>query len=119
MMALDGDEMCQNLVSLAVSAVSLLIPASSSLVPASAAALVIATAAVSSTAISAATATVSSSATATATRATTVGKVDLDPTTIEVLFVESSDGSIGHRVGAEGDETEPARAAGVTIAHHD
>jgi len=59
-----------------------------------------------------------STATATA-RATAVGKVDLDPSAIKLLLVETSDGGLSLLVAAEGDETEATRAACVAIAHHD
>ena len=48
-----------------------------------------------------------------------VGKIDLDPTAIELLIVEAVDGGISLFTGSEGDETEATRAAGFTIAHHD
>jgi len=49
----------------------------------------------------------------------TVGKVDPDPTAIELLLVEAIDGGISLFAASEGDETEATRAAGFTIAHHD
>jgi len=58
------------------------------------------------------------SASSASTRAA-VGKVDLDPTAIELLLVEAGDGGVSLCAGSEGDETEATRAAGVTIAHHD
>jgi len=59
-----------------------------------------------------------SASSASSTRAS-VGKVDLDPTAIELLIVEVLDGAISLGFVSEGDETEATRAAGFTIAHHD
>ena len=59
-----------------------------------------------------------SASSASSTRAA-VGKVYFDPTAIELLLVEASDGGVSLSAGSEGDETEATRAAGVTIAHHD
>jgi len=59
------------------------------------------------------------SASSASSTAAAVGKVDLNPTTIELLLVEGIDGSVSLPAGSEGDETEATRAAGVTIAHHD
>jgi hypothetical protein len=62
--------------------------------------------------------TISSSSTSSTTRPG-VGHVDLDPSAIELLFVETLDGVIGLFHSAEGDKAEAARTAGVAIAHHD
>ena len=49
----------------------------------------------------------------------TVGKIDPDPSAIEVLLVEAIDGGVSLLTATEGDETEAARATGIAVAHHD
>jgi len=51
--------------------------------------------------------------------AVTVGKIDLDPSAIELLPVEAFDGGVSLLAATECDETEATRAVGVTITHHD
>ena len=58
------------------------------------------------------------SSTASATTAI-VGEVDLNPSTIHLTIIETSDGIIGFFAISESDKTESARAASVAIAHHD
>lgn len=74
------------------------------------------TAVSSSTAVTASTSTVSTSST---TRATSVGEVDADPATVELLLVETGDSVVGLNRRGVGDEAEATRASGVAIAHHD
>lgn len=57
--------------------------------------------------------------TATPTTAAAVGKIDFDRTIVKLLPVKTFNGSLGLPGIAEGDKTETARAAGITIAHHD
>ena len=56
---------------------------------------------------------------AAAAAAVAVGKIDPDPSAIELLLVETFDGGISLLAATECDETEAARAAGVAISHHD
>jgi len=61
----------------------------------------------------------STTSTAAAAAAVAVGKIDPDPSAIELLLVEAFDGGVSLLAATECDETEAARAAGVAISHHD
>lgn len=46
-----------------------------------------------------------------------VGHVDTDATTVELLLVKGSDGSVGLSLGGEGDEAETTGAASLAVLH--
>ena len=56
-------------------------------------------------------------ATAHTTSGSGVGHVDADAAAVELLLVESGDGSVSLGLGGEGDEAEPTGAAGLAVLH--
>ena len=100
-------------VSAATTATATIATATATAATASAAATIAATAATATAVATAATA-------ALRTVFTRTRFVDLDGATVHVLAMEFADGCIGFLIGGESDETETARAAGLTIdGNHD
>jgi uncharacterized cupredoxin-like copper-binding protein len=111
----------RGLVAAAVSAIAVSAATTAAATIATATAATASAAATITATATAATATIAAAATAALrTVFTRTRFVDLDGATVHVLAMEFADGCIGFLIGGESDETETARAAGLTIdGNHD